>query len=279
MRSPKRLMLKRPGILLPVFFLSQIYLCAASQVQIPEAASIALGGCFVCLQANMCSSQNQAGLGFIEQSSVSIQHGRPFLLKELGVSSLSGQFISGRGAFGLDLATLGLRGFRQSSLWLAYGLKLHDKISAGLGLHFWNSTITEQFIYAPGFSFALGIQIKFREHWQLGTRLFHPTAWSSQADLSQKQGMSMETGFSYSFFKVAQIYSELHIKPAAYFMLCGGIEWILKHNIIMRTGISSRPFTFSWGISLNFASWVADFSFQYRADTGLSPYTSLTHAW
>lgn len=279
MRSTSRLILKRPGILLPVFFLSQIYLSVESQVQIPEAASAALGGSFVCLQANMCSSQNQAGLGFIEQSSVSIQHGRPYMLKELGISSLSGQFISGRGAFGLAMATLGLRGFRQSSLWLAYGLKLHSNISAGAGLHFWNSSITEQYIYAPGISFALGLQIKFQEHWQLGARLFHPTAWSSHAELSQTQLMSIETGFSYSFFKVARIYSELHIKPGAYFMLCSGIEWILKQDIILRTGISSRPFTFSWGISLNFARWAVDFSFQYRSHTGLSPFTSLTHAW
>ena len=279
MISPPGWMLKRPGIIIPVFFLSLIHEPAASQVQWPGTASAALGGCHVCLQDYTCTSQNQAGLGFIEQSSVSIQHGRPYLLKELGISSLSGQFISGRGALGFTLSTLGLKGFRQSSLWLAYGLRLHSNISAGAGLHFWNSTISEQFIYAPGLSFALGLQIKLQKQWQLAARLFHPLAWSSQTDLSQEQLMSIETGLSYSFFKVAKIYSELHIKPGAYFMLCSGVEWILKQHTILRTGICSRPFTFSWGISLNFTRWIADFSFQYRADTGLSPYTSLTHAW
>ncbi len=279
MISPPGWMLKRPGIIIPVFFLSLVHGPAVSQVQWPGTASAALGGCQVCLQDNMCASQNQAGLGFIEQSSISIQHGRPYLLKELGISSLSGQFISGRGAFGFTLSTLGLKGFRQNSLWLANGLRLNSNISAGVGLHFWNSTISEQFIYAPGLSFALGLQIKLQKQWQLGARLFHPLAWSSQTDLSQEQLMSIETGLSYSFFKVAKIYCELHMKPGAYFMLCSGIEWILKQHTILRTGICSRPFTFSWGISLNFARWIADFSFQYRADTGLSPYTSLTHVW
>jgi len=243
MISPPGWMLKRPGILIPDFFLSLIHGPLASQVQWSGTTSAALGGCYVCLQDYMCTSQNQAGLGLIEQSSVSIQHGRPYLLKELGISSLSGQFISGRGAFGLALSTLGLKGFRQSTIWLAYGMKLHSNISAGVGLHLWNSTISEHILYAPGISFAMGLQIKIQKQWQLGARLFHPITWSSQTDLSQEQLMSIETGFSYSFFKVARIYSELHINPGTYFMLCSGIEWIFKQHTILRTGICSRPFT------------------------------------
>jgi len=272
-------MLKRPGILIPVFFLSLVHATVASQVQWPEAASAALGGSFVCTQGYMCASQNQAGLGFIEQSSVSLQHALPYLIKELGISSFSGQFSSGSGALGLALFTQGLQGFRQSSLWLSYGLRLHSNLSAGMGIHLWNSTITEQLIYAPGISFALGLQIKINEQWILGTRLFHPTAWSSQTDLSKDQLMTIEAGFSYSFFRVAQIYSELHIKPETSLILCSGLEWILNQQIRLRTGICSQPFTFSWGISLGFTKWVAEFAFQYRTDTGLSPLTSLTHAW
>ncbi len=279
MRSPTGLMLKRPGNLLPVFFLSLIHVFVAGQVQVPGTASAALGGSYVCLQGFMCAGQNQAGLGFIEQSSVSIQHARPYLLKELGISSLSGQFITGRGALGLALSTQGLRRFRQSSLWLAYGLRLHSNISAGVGIHLWSATISEQLIYAPGISFALGLQVKIQERWTLGARLFHPATWSAQPDLSPEQLMSIETGFSYSFFKVARIYSELHMKPEAYFALYGGIEWTLKQLTILRTGVCSQPFTFSWGISFSFAKWVADFSFQYRTDTGLTPLTAMTHAW
>ena len=279
MISPPGLMLKRPGLLIPVFFLSLLHGTVACQSQWPGAASVALGGAFVCMQGYMCTSQNQAGLGFIEQSSVSIQHGRPYLLKELGISSLSGQFSTGRGALGIALSTLGLSGFRQSSLWLSYGLKLHSNISAGVGIHLWNSTISEQLIYAPGISFALGLQIRIQEQWILGARLFHPAAWRSQSDLSEEQLMRIDAGFSYSFFSVAHLYAELHIKPGAGIILSSGIEWILKQQTTLRTGICSRPFTFTWGISLKLSRWVVDFSFQYRPDTGLSPLTSLTHAW
>lgn len=208
-----------------------------------------------------------------------MQHGRPYLLKELGISSLSGQFISGKGALGMALSTQGLRGLRQSSLWLAYGLRVHSHISTGVGIHFWNSTINEQIIYAPGISFALGLQVRIQEQWTLGARLFHPIAWSAQSDFPRDKYMSIEAGFSYSFFRLAQIYSELHIMPETYFTVCSGIEWILKQHTVLRTGVSSKPFTFTWGISLNFTKWIIEFSFQYRTDSGLSPLTSLTHAW
>ena len=279
MISPPGWMLKRPGILIQVFFLSLVHTTAVSQVQWPGTASAALGGAYTCTQEFMCSSQNQAGLGFIEQSSLSIQHSMPYLIKELGISSLSGQFISGKGALGLALSTQGLSGFRQSSLWLSYGFKLHSDISAGLGIHLWNSTIAEQLIYAPGISFALGLQVRIREQWKLGARLFHPAVWSSQSDQSGEQLMAIEAGFSYSFFKVAWLYSELHIRPGASLIISNGIEWILNQQIRLRTGICSRPFTYTWGISLRFTKWIADFSFQFRTDTGLSPLTSLTYAW
>jgi hypothetical protein len=69
-----------------------------------------MGGSFVCLNGYMCASQNQAGLGFIEYSSLSVQHGRPYWLTELGISSFSGQFSMGNGALGLMLSSMGLKG-------------------------------------------------------------------------------------------------------------------------------------------------------------------------
>ena len=276
---PPGLILKRPGILIPVFFLSLVHGTVCCQDPIPGTASASLGGSSVCLQDYWCTGQNQAGLGFIEQSSVTLQHSMPYLLKELGISSLAGQFTFQRGALGALLSTMGLRGLRQNSLWLSYGLRLHPDISAGLGIHFWNTSCTEQLIYAPGISFALGLQIRINKQWNLGARLIHPVKWSDRDPFPIQAFMSIETGFSYSFFRSAQLYLELHIKPGGGIIVCSGMEWALKKQISLRTGICTGPFTYSWGISMKFTKWIAEFSFQYRTDTGLSPLTSLTHAW
>lgn len=279
MISTPAMMLKRPGILIPVFFLSLVHATVTSQVHWPGAASAALGGTCMTRQGYCCASRSQSGLGFIEYSSVTIQHCSPYLLKELGISSFSGQFTTGTGALGIALASQGLTGFRQTSMWLSYGLKLHSDISAGVGIHLWNSTIAEQFIYAPGISFALSLQIRINEQWKLGAQLFQPAGWSAHPGIPIQQQMIIGTGISYSFFRAAHFYSDILIKPGEGIILCNGLEWTFNPRTSLRTGFCNRPFTFSWGISLKFTKWTMEFSFQYMTESGLSPLTSLTHAW
>ncbi len=279
MISPTGFTLKRPGILIPVFFLSLFQASVTCQVHCPGTASAALGGSSVCSQGYWCANQNQAGLGWIEQSSVSLQHSRPYLLKELGCSAFSGQFSAGTGALGVALTTQGLEGLRQSSLWLSYGLQLHSAISAGMGIHIWNTGIANQYIYAPGISFALGLQVRINEQWKIGMRLVHPVGWTALPALPTGQEMIIETGISCSFLKTAHIYTELHIKAESGIILCSGLEWKLNSRINLRTGFCNRPYIFSWGISLKFTRWVTEFSFQYRTDSGISPLSSLTHEW
>jgi len=279
MISPRKWILKRPGIFIPVFFLALVHAKGLGQVLWQEAASAALGGCFLTIQGYSCANQNPGGLGLIEQSSISIQHSRPYMIKELGSSSISGQFTTGTGAIGIAMSTQGLRSFRQSSLWFSYGMKLHSGISAGAGIHLWSSSLPEQLFYAPGCSFALGLKISLNDQWKLGARLFHPAGWSAHPDLPFRKQMVLAAGCSFSFLQAGIFYTELHARPAEGIVMCGGLEWNLSQHTLLRTGISTKPFLFSWGISINFTRWIADFAFLYRTDSGLSPYTSLTHAW
>jgi len=270
---------KRPGILIPVFFLCLLQRPLCGQILWPGAASAALGGSGVCLQGYWCASQNQAGLGFIESSSLSLQHSMPYLLEELGVSSLSAQFSSPAGALGIAFSTMGLKGFRQSSLWLSYGLKLHARLSAGLGIHFWYASVPERFFGTPGISFALGLLLQINEQWMLGARLLHPAGWHSGTELSKLSRGTIETGISYTFFGVARILAEFHYNTVNQQQLRSGMEWNLNRTVLLRIGFCDRPATFTGGVGLQFSRWIADFSFQFGTAYGLSPFTSLTHAW
>ena len=270
---------KRPGILIPVFFLCLLQGPLFGQKLWPGAASAALGGSRVCLQGYWCASQNQAGLGFLETSSISLQHSMPYLLSELGISSLSLQFSSPAGALGIAFSTLGLKGFRQSSLWLSYGLKLNTSLSAGLGIHFWFTSVPEQVFATPGVSFALGLLLQINGQWMLGARLLHPAGWYSATELSRLKQGTIEAGISYTFFGMARILAELQFNTLNQLQLRSGMEWNLNRTVLLRIGFCDRPATFSGGIGLHYPRWIADISFQYGTAYGLSPYTSLTHAW
>jgi hypothetical protein len=278
MISPLLWILKRPGLLIPVFFLCHIHPCVSAQDTWPEASSAALGGAYATKAGFSSAGLNQAGLGVAEQHSLTLHHSRPYLLLELGQSSLSGQFITGHGALGVAVSTQGIKGLRQSSFWLSYGLKLHPDLAAGMGIHLWNSSIEGELLYAGGISFALGIRARINEQWVAGAHVQHPASWSS-LPFPASSPMTIAAGFSYTFLRAATLYSEIHVKSRYGIILVEGIECILSKGVSMSIGFSDKPFTFSWGISILQSTWTLQFAFQYRTASGTVPYTSLAHAW
>jgi len=279
MISPLMWMLKRPGLLIPVFFLLHSPSRVSGQYTWTETSSAALGGAYVTRAGYSCAGLNQAGLGALEKNTITVQHSRPYLLRDLGQSSLSGQFLTGNGAMGVLLSTQGIKGLRQSSLWFSYGLKLHPDVAAGMGIHLWNTSMAEQVLYATGLSFALGIRARIHSQWMVGAHVRHPLSWSSLTLPSASPGMSIAAGFSFTFLKSATIYSEVHIKPGIGIILVEGIEWYLSRGISLSLGFSDKPFTFSWGISFLHPHWNIQFAFQYRTQSGTVPFVSLSHAW
>ena len=276
---PRRWMLKRPGRMIPVFFLLSFQASLCSQIIWQEASTAALGGAFVTRAGEACAGLNQAGLGWRDQHSVSLHHSRPYLLREIGQSSLSGQFLTGAGALGVLLITQGIRGLRQSSCWLSYGMKLSPDISAGVGIHLWNSSLPDQVFYASGMGLALGIQARIQSQWTLGAHVLHPASWNSLSLPNALPGMVLSAGVSCTFLESATLFSEIRAFHRLGIILVEGLEWDLNARASMRMGFSNKPSTFSWGISVLLDPWNIQFAFQYRSHSGMIPHTSLSHAW
>lgn len=265
--------------MIPVFFLLLSFQEAPAQSAWAESSTMALGGAYLCRAGYSSAALNQACLGTSEQYSLSLQHGRPYLLMELGESGLSVQFPLHKGAFGIALFSRGIKGFAQSSLWLAYGMKLHPEVEAGMGIHFWNSSLAEQWLYAYGLSFALGIRVRIHPQVVLGAHARHPASWSSLSIPGPSPDMRLAAGIAYTFLTSASIYSEIHVDGAQGIILVEAAEWSLRPSVRMSTGFCSRPLSLSWGLAFLQEHWKFQFAFQYRFRSGTVPSTSLTYVW
>ena len=148
MKLPLKWNLKRPGLLIPVFFLSMSPV--SGQLSWRDSFVSAAGGCYVSRTGITSSRNNQAGLGWINQHSITTQHAQPYFLGELGIASLSMQVPVKQGGFGVTFSTFGLRGLRETSSWISYGMKLFPDIAAGIGIHLWNTSIRDDLVHHPG---------------------------------------------------------------------------------------------------------------------------------
>ena len=277
MKPPRKWNMIRPGFLIPVFFLS----CYPGSGQVPwqESSVSAVGGCFASRTGLTDGRYNQAGLGWIEHHSLSVQHARPFILCDLGISSLSIQVPAKTGGFGATLSSFGITGLRQTSTWISYGLKLHPDLSAGLGLHFWNSSIREHSLYHFGASCALGIRFRINQNLFLGAHVMHPVSWPDREPDTVYRLMMISTGFSYTFFKSTTYHSDLHILPEGTLQWCHGLEHHLSESIKILLGMHNRPYSVSGGITVRHNRWSITIAFAYRIDTGTTPSSSLSYAW
>jgi hypothetical protein len=276
MSSPRKWKMSGPGFLIPVFFLSVL---PVSGQDVQDPAITAAGGCFASSSGIADGCNNQAALGWVEARSLSMQHARPFLLGELGITAISFQARLGDGGFGGILSTTGITGFRLTSAWIGYGLKLRPRISAGIGLHFWNTSIPEQFIYHPGVSCALGIQVRISENFSLGGHVLHPVAWTGHGSRADQKPMMISAGISYRFFGTATYRCDLHLLPEGNLQWCHGIEVQLQEKLTMLLGMHNRPYTLTGGISLQYRRLMVVIATEYRFDAGTIPSTSLSYAW
>ena len=277
MISPQKWILKRPGLVIPVFFLSLIPVMG--QIYWQEASVASLGNSFVTRKGLCNARHNQAGLGWIDVNSVSLQHSRPFIVKELGISSLSAQIHAGEGAFGTTLSTFGITGLRETSAWISYGMKLHSGITAGLGIHFWSSSIPDQMLYHTGFSFAAGMQAKVNDQLFIGAHVLHPAGWNIEKPGRRNEQMVISAGFSYTFFQTITYYSDLQIMPENHIQTCHGMELKFSERIGFLLGMHNRPFSISGGVAIIHANWTLHAAFEYMIDSGSTPFSSLTYAW
>ena len=113
---------KRPGSLIPVFFLSLCQLINA-QLLPPGVESAGLAGCYTMLKGANSIAGNQAGLGWMEEMNINAEFAMPFLVKEMGIAGASLSVPLYHGNIAAKLISGGIPGYRDHSLWVSYGLR------------------------------------------------------------------------------------------------------------------------------------------------------------
>jgi hypothetical protein len=129
------------------------------------ARSAALGHASSCLFDVWSTRNNQGSLGFVRRAEVGAFYENRFFVKELTQTGFAAVMPIKKGTFGLSYSPMGYQLYRESQASLSYGMKLNDKIAAGIAIDYLNTKIADIYGQANAFTGSVGLTAKFFHRW------------------------------------------------------------------------------------------------------------------
>jgi hypothetical protein len=266
----------RPEFIIPVFFLSFFH-CLAGQSTHYGARSLALGGIGAISTSASKDLQNPALLGYAEGASLSAGHARPFVIKELGVSSLETTVAAHPGAFQLKIHTYGLKGYRILSSQLGFGMTLSERITAGISFHYHNTFTSDQWNYLWSISPGAGIHYTISPHTAVALLLNSPVTHGNYHGYGPLLPSFLSIGVSHEIYQYTTLLAEVTYVTPELLRIKTGLEYRLNRSLVLLAGYHSEPHSLSFGSALGLGTLQIDLAFRWSALPGVTPAITLSY--
>ncbi len=276
MKSPsKQWTLRRLGII-PVFFLSLFPGCYA-QLYNTDAASIALAGCYSIGAGGQAGIYNEAILGYESSTIFQVSHVRPFVIKELGVSSVSMQFPLFPGNMHIELQQYGIPGYQQVNSSLGYGLKLSEIILAGVGFRYYNTISQGELSYLRAIGFSGGVVVKVSKSTLLAAHIINPVTISNYPAYGSIFPSIITFGLRKEIYASSFLLSEISYHSASGLQIHIAADYQCVDKLVLRAGYRSNPMWLSFGTEIVFAPVSVAFAMAYSTRCGVIPALTVTY--
>lgn len=260
-----------PTLLLPLSLVAQ------TAVLSPVGArSWGIGNAMTAIPDELSFFYNPAGLSFAEQNFVNSSFDSRFAIAGLSTASLSTSFQTGAG---LTLAAGAER----------FGDRLYSENKAGLaiskntGLVSLGAKVSYLGSYAENITSSATLLTEFGVMAKLHSKLnmgFHAINLTG-AKLSGGQKLPTTLRLGLAFIPIAQVIisaESAYTKEQKPF-LKAGLEYALKENLFLRTGINTQIKTNHFGIGYGYKQWQLDYAVNTHPTLGLSHHVSLNLFW
>ncbi|MDP2386010.1 MAG: hypothetical protein Q8M29_06550 [Bacteroidota bacterium] len=266
-------------IILFISFLGTVGGTIAQNSQIGARAA-ALGGASITLSDVYSAQNNQAGLGFVANTSVGAYYENRFLLKQLNYSSFVGALPIKKGTFGLTYTGFGYSAFKQSKFGMGYGMKLSDNFSAGVQLNYLSYRIGDAFYgKASTFCVELGLQGKLSKNVIVAAHVYNPNRAKITEYNNEKIPSQLKFGLQYIFSKQLMIIAEAEKGSYTNVNFKGGVEYAPAKEFYLRVGMSSYPVQAAFGVGVKYEGLKFDLSSAYHNVLGFSPQVGLSYVF
>ena len=238
------------------------------------AKSAGLGMTGVCLTDIWSTTNNQAGLAFIEKSGIGFDYESRFNIKELAQKDVVAALKTNFGTFGLSIAYFGDNKYNESKFGLAYSKKLFNSFSIGVQINYLETRIGENYGNSGIFNSEIGFYSRLTKDLTFAGHIANvPTAKvdinTNRAPMKVKLGIvdkiTENIEASGEVQKIKDISPSMHI----------GIDYHLVKPIFIRIGFLSNPNSFMLGIGFKYSEMTLDIASVFHPVLGMSNQVSL----
>ena len=216
-------------------------------------------------------------MGQVRSEAYHVSHLRPFVIKEIGISSLGAQFPLFPGSMRAELQHHGIPGYQQISSSLGYGMRLSENIFAGLGFRFYNTISLGEWSYLRALGFSGGMLIKAGESTWLGAHIINPVTINNYPDYGAIFPSIITLGVRSEIYAASHVLGEISYHSRSGLVSKIAAEYHCSELVILRAGYHSNPTTFSFGTGIISSPLKLNIAFSYSVRNGVIPALSITY--
>lgn len=240
--------------------------------------SAAMSFADVCIRDFWSLRNNQAGLAWLQSPAAGIFYENRFGMKELGFQSIGFIYPFSFGTIGITADYYGSDSYHETTTGIAWGMKLHENLSAGVQLDYLTTFIdVEQFNQASSVTFEIGVLYQVNEEIWIGSQIYNPIRQEMESEAYEKVPAVFSLGalFEVSDGLILSAETEKITDKAESYHL--GIEYEILKETYARLGISTRESIFSFGFETRINSLKFQLASSMHQALGFSPMASLVY--
>ena len=218
------------------------------------------------------SFHNQALLPLNKSASFAFNYQNRFSISELGTRSAGLIIPAGNACLGALYSNFGNKDFSRHTAGLACGLKLSEKISAGIQTDFFFEKTPGEYSERRSVTFEAGVLIMPSEKITIGLHLFNPVPGSLRKTFLPS---SIRAGAGIQLNRILYACAEAEISTGKNLILKTGIEYEPANSFRIRGGFSSENTSFSFGIGYQLKFGQLDLGFATHDRLGVTSSASV----
>lgn len=213
----------------------------------PSAGAGEAGMGYVCIMKNgfWSSFHNQASLAYNNSFSFGINYENRFSIRELGTRSVGMIIPAGKASLGVVYSHFGYTDFKRDMTGLACGIKLSEKISAGIQVDYFSERASGEYGNNQSVTCEAGLLVTPSENIRIGIHLFNPVPNSIRKTYLPT---TLRVGAGTDLNKLLFAGVEVEMSSGSKLIIRTGFEYEVAKKLWIRSGFSTNNNSFSFGL-------------------------------